>query len=191
MTEVNKPPVNDGTNQEPDAGRASGEATAEKTGSGAGAAESAQSEELNAARKEAQTNLEGWQRTLAEFQNYRRRTEREQKDTYTNATQDVLKSLLPIIDDFERAMDNMPTDVQGQTWVSGVSMIQRKFRKFLEDYNVEILDPLGEPFDPNRHEGIGYESGSPYDSGLVAVTLQKGYVVGDRVLRPAIVKVAE
>jgi molecular chaperone GrpE len=176
VTEANKPPAQDGANPEAE--------------NGVGAT-AAQSEELTAARKEAQTNLEGWQRTLAEFQNYRRRTEREQKDTYTNATQDVLKSLLPIIDDFERAMDSLPADAQGQTWVSGVSMIQRKFRKFLEEYNVQVLDPLGEPFDPNRHEGIGYESGSPYDSGLVAVTLQKGYVVGDRVLRPAIVKVAE
>ncbi len=182
MTEPNKPPVSDDINPEPEAPHADGQ-----TGNGAGS----QNDELTAARKEAQTNLEGWQRTLAEFQNYRRRTEREQKDTYANATREVIKSLLPIIDDFERAMDSLPPDAQGQSWVSGISMIQRKFHKFLDDYNVRVLDPVGEPFDPNQHEGIGHEANSPYDSGLVAVTLQKGYAVGDYVLRPAMVKVAE
>lgn len=185
MTDSNKPPVNDGADQEKDA---VSQATAEKPVDGSS---TALDDELAAARKEAQTNLEGWQRTLAEFQNYRRRTEREQKDTYANATQDVLKSVLPIIDDFERAMDHVPKEVEGQTWLSGISLIQRKFRKLLEDFNVELIDPVGEPFDPNRHQAIGQEASSEHESGHVTETLQKGYVAGDRVLRPAIVKVAE
>jgi molecular chaperone GrpE len=151
----------------------------------------AQSSEVDALRRESKANLEGWQRTLAEFQNYKKRTERETRDTYQNATLDVLKNLLPIIDDFERAMANLPEAIEGQTWLSGISLIHRKFMKLLEDYNITMVDPVGEAFDPNRHQAIGTVESSDVESGHVAETLQKGFVSGDRVLRPAVVKVAE
>jgi molecular chaperone GrpE len=151
----------------------------------------AQSSELDVLRRESMANLEGWQRTLAEFQNYKKRTERETRDTYQNATLDALKNLLPIIDDFERAMANLPEAVEGQTWLSGISLIHRKFMKLLEDYNITMVDPVGEVFDPNRHQAIGTVESSEVESGHVAETLQKGFISGDRVLRPAVVKVAE
>lgn len=147
--------------------------------------------ELEAARKEAQTNLEGWQRTLAEFQNYKRRVDREVKDSYQNASLDFLKSLLPIMDDFERAMSNVPETIANDTWLSGMKLVFRKFQKLLEDNNVTILDPVGQPFDPNLHQAIGAEDSTEVESGHVTTTLQKGYVTGDnKVLRPALVKVA-
>lgn len=146
--------------------------------------------EVDKLRSDAQKNLEGWQRTLAEFQNYKRRTERETRDTYQNAVFDVLKSLLPIIDDFERALANVPEDLAGNNWVQGVTLIQRKFTNLLGDYQVSTIDPVGEPFDPTRHEAIGVEEGSEVEQGHVSTVLQKGYVAGEQVLRPAIVKVA-
>jgi molecular chaperone GrpE len=146
--------------------------------------------DLEAARKEAAANLEGWQRSMAEFQNYRRRTERDAKDTYQNATSDVLKSLLPIVDDFERALSSLPDDAKTQSWLSGISLIHRKFLKVLEDFNVTPIDPVGESFDPNRHQALGTDEDSDKPSGTITQTLQKGYAVGDRVLRPALVKVA-
>ena len=97
---------------------------------------------------------------------------------------------MPVIDDFERAMSNVPEQLQGDPWVGGVGMILRKLNKVLEDYNVTVIDPTGEPFDPNRHEAIGMDDSSDMAAGHVTATVQKGYVLGDRVLRPALVRVA-
>jgi len=147
-------------------------------------------DELEALRTEAQKNLEGWQRTLAEFQNYKRRIEREARESYQMATFDVLKNLLPIVDDLERAMNNVPESLRNEAWLEGISLIQRKFIRVLEDYDVTAVDPVGEPFDPNLHQAVGADETTDVESGHVTETLQKGYVSGDRVLRPAMVKVA-
>jgi len=146
--------------------------------------------ELEAARKEAQANLENWQRERADFQNYKRRMERDLKESRQNATLDVLKSLLPIVDDFERAMANIPEEAQAQPWFEGIRLIQRKFARVLEENNVTVIDPVGEPFDPNRHQALGTDDSSEMESGHVTETLQKGYVSGETILRPALVKVA-
>ncbi len=164
--------------------------TASENGAAVDTNVSTDATEIEALRKEVQANLDGWQRTLAEFQNYRRRMERESRERYENGTVDVLKSLLPIMDDFERAMANLPDTAQEQAWLNGVSLIQRKFTKLLEDNNITSLDPVGEPFDPSRHEALGTDDSTDMASGHVTATLQKGYISGDRVLRPALVKVA-
>ena len=148
------------------------------------------SAEIEKLRRDAQHNLEGWQRTLAEFQNYKRRTERETRESYQNATFDVLKSLLPIVDDFERAMNNVPDSLQAEPWLQGVTLIQRKFTQLLNEFNVAAIDPVGEPFDPKRHEAIGVDESAEVESGHVSAVLQKGYVAGEQVLRPAVVKIA-
>lgn len=147
-------------------------------------------EMVAAAQTQAQEYLEGWQRARAEFANYKKRVEREMKDSYGSAAGSVLKDVLPVIDDFERAMSNVPEQLQGDPWVGGVGMILRKLNKVLEDYNVTVIDPTGEPFDPNRHEAIGMDDSSDMAAGHVTATVQKGYVLGDRVLRPALVRVA-
>jgi len=139
---------------------------------------------------ESRRNKEGWQRTLAEFQNYKRRTERELADGKVRYALDIIAQILPIIDDFERALDNIPEDIADNPWVSGTALIGKKFEKLLDEYDIEIIEPTGEIFDPNRHEAIGTDDDSEFDSGHVSVTLQKGYTSGDRVLRPALVRVA-
>lgn len=140
---------------------------------------------------QSQEYLDGWQRARAEFANYKKRVERDLKDSYQNATGDVLKSLLPVIDDFDRAMANIPEDLQGNTWISGIEMIQRKMNKILDEYGATVIDPTGEVFDPTLHEAIGQDTDSDLESGYVTATMQKGYKVGDRVLRPALVRVAQ
>ena len=148
--------------------------------------------EYQAAQVKAQEYLDGWQRARAEFANYKRRIEREMKDSEYLAAGDTIKSLLPVIDDFERAMANLPADLTRNSWINGLSMIQKKFNKFLDDANVTIIDPTGELFDPNQHEAIGTEE--PTDaapSGHVTTTMQRGYLLGERVLRPALVRVAQ
>jgi molecular chaperone GrpE len=147
-------------------------------------------EQYEAAQNQAKEYLEGWQRARAEFTNYKKRVDRELKDSYQNATGDVLKNLLPVIDDFERAFANVPADLKDNPWVNGVTMIQRKFDKLLEQFGVTTVDPTGQPFDPGAHEAVGQDDAGNVPSGHVSATLQKGYMVGDRVLRPALVRVA-
>ncbi|MBI5670024.1 MAG: nucleotide exchange factor GrpE [Chloroflexi bacterium] len=152
--------------------------------------DSAQNEELTKARQQAQEYLEGWQRERAEFTNYRKRVDNQLKDSYQNAALDVLKKFLPIIDDFERAMATAPAELADQAWLNGVMLIHRKFQKILEEAGVEAIDPVGQPFDPTRHEAVSVEDSADGNSGQVIATLQKGYAYGDRVLRPAMVRVA-
>jgi len=134
---------------------------------------------------------EGWQRERAEFANFKRRIERETKDTYQNASADVLIGVLPIIDDFERALNNVPDDLKDHPWLSGTRMIQRKFVKMLEEFGVTTVDPTGDTFDPNLHQAIGTDDAGDGESGRVTKTELKGYVVVDRVLRPALVRVSK
>jgi molecular chaperone GrpE len=141
-------------------------------------------------REELERYRDGWLRERAEFQNYKRRIERETRDSYQNATLDVLKGILPIIDDFERAMSNVPPALASDSWAQGVTLIQKKFSQMLNEYHVTPIDPLGEPFDPNRHQALGVDETTEVESGHVSSVLQKGYLAGESVLRPAIVKVA-
>ena len=142
------------------------------------------------AQKEAKTNEDGWQRARAEFANYKKRNDRERRELFQRAALDTLKSLLPIIDDFDRAFENVPEAIGEDPWIGGVSMIQRKFATLLEQYEVEAIDPTGGPFDPNLHQAIGAEDSDEVESGNVIETLQKGYRAGEQVLRLALVKVA-
>lgn len=146
--------------------------------------------QLATAQNKAQEYLEGWQRARAEFANYKKRTDRELQERRQNAAVEVLADLLPIIDDFELATSSVPVEFKDHSWVNGVNMIQRKFLKKLEDNGIEIIDPVGEVFDPSRHEAIGSDTDTDMESGHITTTLRKGYIYGDRVLRPALVRVA-
>ncbi|MBZ0290602.1 MAG: nucleotide exchange factor GrpE [Anaerolineae bacterium] len=150
----------------------------------------AKPEALAALEQKAKEYMDGWMRERADFANYKKRVENQLRDSAQNAAVEALVTLLPVIDDFERAMSNVPPELAGNPWLNGVSMIQRKLQKMLDDQGVTVLDPVGDVFDPSRHEAVGTEDSSEVESGHVAVTLQKGYLHGDRVLRPALVKVA-
>lgn len=145
---------------------------------------------LIAAQKEAQANEDGWQRARAEFANYKKRTAKEQSSAFQRGQLDALVSLLAIVDDFDRAFESVPEALAEDAWIDGVAMIQRKFAGVLEQYEVEAIDPTGEPFDPTLHQAIGAEDSDEVESGHVSATLQKGYRAGDTVLRLALVKVA-
>ena len=145
---------------------------------------------LEEAQLKAQQNYDKWQRALADFDNYKKRVERERIDVYENAAADVIKAVLPIIDDFERAFENIPDDLKDNSWVDGTSAIGRKFNRLLETYDIQIMDPVGEPFDPDKHQGLGIDEASDMESGHVTQTLQKGYTRGDKLLRPALVRVS-
>jgi molecular chaperone GrpE len=147
-------------------------------------------DELAAAKAEAQKHLDAWQRERAEFINYKKRVEKERIEAFDSATSDVMKAFLPIIDDFERAVANIPEDVSQTPWVEGTIAIERKLQRVLEKYDIVAIDPVGNLFDPDQHQALGVDEDAEVESGHVSQTLQKGYARGDKLLRPALVRVA-
>ncbi len=146
--------------------------------------------QLAQARAQAEEYLEGWQRARAEFMNYRKRVEREREEVFQQATMNLLKQLLPIVDDMERAVENIPEDIANHSWAQGVVLIGQKFQALLDSSGLKEINAVGEPFDPTRHEAIGTDDCDNFESGHITEVLQKGYVYGDKVLRSALVRVA-
>ena len=148
-------------------------------------------EQLAAAQAEAARNLDGWMRAQAEFANARKRLEKQRAEAYVNSTADLAARLLPVLDDFERALENVPPEIAGRSWLEGIVLVQRKLAGILESFNVTPIDAVGQPFDPNFHEALSQEAADDFESGHVTRELQKGYKIGNRVLRPSLVYVAE
>lgn len=147
-------------------------------------------DELTAARTQADEYLDGWQRAQADFSNYKKRVERERSLAYKNASADIIKRYLDVTDDMARALENRPQEGDGATWADGIELIYRKLLTVLENAGVTLMDIEGEAFDPNLHEAISVENNPDYESGQVIEVLKQGYMLGDRVLRPASVRVA-
>lgn len=147
-------------------------------------------EQLAAAQAEAEDYKDRWLRSQAEFANARKRMEKQRLETYTNATASVIGKLLPIVDDFERAMENLPEEIKDNNWLEGIQLVQRKLVSTLDNFNVTAIEAIGEPFDPNLHEAITQEPSDEFESGAVCRVLQTGYKIGDRVIRPSLVVVA-
>lgn len=147
-------------------------------------------EKLAEAEARAAEYLEGWQRARAEFANARKRMDRDRTEARRNATIEVVGSLLPILDDFERALDTVPEEIAANSWFEGVALVHRKLRTILDNVNIERIDAVGEPFDPNFHEAVLQEESDEHESGIVIKELQTGYRLNDRVIRPAMVVVA-
>ncbi len=148
-------------------------------------------EQLEVALAESAKNLEGWQRAQAEFANARKRFDKQRTDAYTTAKADVISKLLPAIDDFDRVIENAPDGIEEDSWFEGIQLVQRKLSNILEHFNVVPIEAVGQEFDPNFHEALSQEPSDEYKSGVVTRELQKGYKVGERVIRPSLVLVAE
>jgi molecular chaperone GrpE len=133
-------------------------------------------------RKKADEYLANWQRTQADFMNYKRRTEQERREFLLNANAELLRKVLPILDDLERALDHAPDNGQGQEWLEGTRLVEKKFRATLENVGVKPLLALGMAFDPTIHEAIHQDKGP---EGTVIGEFQKGYMLHDKLLRPA------
>ena len=144
--------------------------------------------QLEEAQAKAAENLDGWQRAQAEFINYKNRVQRDRELDYVSMKGDIIKRVLPILDDLERALANRPED---SSWASGMELIARKFRSVLEAEGMRRIEATGQPFDPNFHEAISSEPNEDVESGHVIEVVQNGYLLGERVIRPAIVRVAQ
>jgi molecular chaperone GrpE len=147
-------------------------------------------QQLEDAQQEAGENLAGWQRAQAEFINYKKRIEREQTQLFENASARVIKRFLDVLDDLDRALQNVPDNGEAAEWAAGIDLIYRKLVTILENEGVTPMDVVGEVFDPNLHEAIAQEDSEDYESGQIIEEIQKGYLIGERVLRAALVRVA-
>jgi molecular chaperone GrpE len=144
--------------------------------------------QLAEAQSQAAEYKDGWQRSVAEFQNYRRRVDAENKETYQNAVGNIVKRYLPVLDDLERALAARPADL---AWVDGIELIYHKLQSILEAEGLKRIEAEGQMFDPNLHEAILQEPSEDHESGRIIAVVQNGYMLGERVIRPAQVRVAQ
>lgn len=135
--------------------------------------------------------LDGWQRARAELANYKKRVEKERKAAYVRAAGDILTQQLDVLDDLERALEDRPTEGDPAIWADGIELVRRKVLALLENHDVETINAVGQPFDPNFHEAISHEDTDEARPGHVIDVVKQGYRMGDRVLRPALVRVAK
>jgi molecular chaperone GrpE len=143
---------------------------------------------LEEEKKKAETYMANWQRAAADFQNYKRRTEQEREEVARLANAALIINILPILDDLERALTSVDTNLAGLTWVDGIRLIYRKFQAVLEAAGVSEIKTEGQDFDPRFHEAVMYGEG---EEGKVVSEVQRGYTLDGRVLRPAMVVVGQ
>jgi molecular chaperone GrpE len=146
--------------------------------------------ELEKATAQSAANLEGWQRERAEFSNYKRRVDREQLLQRQYLTGEVIKKYLVILDDLELALKNQPKEGEGAAWAEGINLITRKLQSIIDSEGIERINQDNVPFDPNLHEAISNEENPAFESGQIIEVVRQGYKLGDRILRPAMVRVA-
>jgi molecular chaperone GrpE len=144
--------------------------------------------QLAEAEEKAQGYLQSWQRTAADFQNYKRRNEQEREELGRMANAALIINILPLVDDFDRAMLNVDDKIAGLTWLEGIRLIHRKFQTLLDMAGATEIAADGETFDPNLHEAVMFGEG---EDGKVISVVQKGYKLGERVIRPSMVVVGK
>src|SRR5215207_7122769 len=144
--------------------------------------------QLEDAQAKAAEYKDGWVRSQAEFQNYKKRLDRDNELMYVSMKGDIIKKVLPALDDLERALQNRPAD---DAWANGIELIARKLQNMLESEGVKRIEAEGQEFNPHFHEAISHEHNEDFESGHVIAVVQNGYKLGERVIRPALVRVAQ
>ncbi len=168
-------------------GTPAGEVTGEAAGAGADAAAG-----NDAVQRELAEQRDRYLRLAAEFDNYRKRSAKERLDAVPRAQADVVKQLLDPLDDLMRFADLDPAQVEAKTVVDGVNMVEKKLLKVFAGLGVEVIDPMGQPFDPNHHEAVMTEPAErAEDDDVVARVFQVGYLFNGQLLRPARVVVKQ
>jgi len=166
-----------------------GDETAAEQADAAGQASAGADEALAALQKERDSFKDQFLRAVADFDNYRKRIDRERREVSEYAAADVILELLPIIDNFERALQ--APAVGDEAFKKGVELIHKQMLDLLRKRGVTLIDALGADFDPNLHQAVMHEESPEHREGEVIGELRKGYTMNDRLLRPAMVKVAK
>ncbi|MDY7040694.1 MAG: nucleotide exchange factor GrpE [Chloroflexota bacterium] len=161
------------------------------------AAEETEVDELTALRQQladaeakAAEYLDGWQRARAEFANFKRRNDQEKKELISVANLALISRMLPVLDDLDRAFQTLPVGLRGMTWIDGIFIIHRKLQAILESEGLTPIETEGQVFDPSVHEAVTHEPIADYGEGKIISEVQRGYKLGDRVLRPSLVRVS-
>jgi molecular chaperone GrpE len=143
-----------------------------------------------AGREQADAAFARYQRLAADFENYKRRTRQELADRTQYANEELLRKLLPILDNFKRALDHTPPGID-PGWLEGIRLVARQFEATLAAQGLTTIPALGEKFDPSQHEAIARQETDEQEEGTIVEEMQPGYRLHDRVLRPTLVKVAQ
>lgn len=146
--------------------------------------------ELDQLRAEAEDHKQRLLRTQADFDNFRRRTVKEKEELGKYASSKLIVELLPVIDNFERALGTVSENADVSSYAKGVEMIFRQFEGVLKAEGLTPMESVGTPFNPEFHQAIMQVESDEYEEGIVVEEVQKGYLLKDKVLRPAMVKVS-
>jgi molecular chaperone GrpE len=147
-------------------------------------------DQLAEAQARATEYLDGWQRARAELDNYRKRMTRERSEWNETLRVEAVLAVLPALDDFDLALANLPEDIAGHAWVNGVILAHRKLVSQLQSMGVEEMQIGAASFDPALHEAVTHEESKDHQPGDIIGVVRKGYKMGDKVIRPALVRVA-
>lgn len=150
-----------------------------------GAAEQGISEQAEALLERQQDQM---LRIKAEFENYRKRAKRDREEFRKTAAMDLIREILPILDNFSRALENPGSSLEG--FVQGITMISSQFEGLLKESGLERIEAAGQAFDPNLHEAVSVDSSGEHPENSIVEVLQEGFRVGGKLLRPAMVRVA-
>lgn len=148
--------------------------------------------EIQSLQADLDEKQDQWLRTRADFENYKKRVLRDASRSYQDAMTSVLKIFLNVADDLERALKNRPEGKEFDNWISGIELIQQKLINQMKNQGIERMDVSpGDDFDPNIHEAITQEEHPDFKDGQVIDVVQPGYKISDRIIRPAMVRVAK
>ncbi len=148
-------------------------------------------QELEEVAGRGEEYLDLFQRTQADFINYKQRVEREREEQAKLTKADLILRLLPVLDDFTRAQETMPQEVTRTDWAKGIELIKKKLMAVLEEEGVSRIEAQGEHFDPQEHEALSYEESDKYEEGRVKAIFSDGYRLNGRMIRPAQVAVSK
>ncbi|AEV69322.1 nucleotide exchange factor GrpE [Acetivibrio clariflavus] len=146
--------------------------------------------ELEEKTKKCEEYFERLQRTAAEFDNYKKRTAREKEALYLDATSDIVAAFLPVIDNIERALEAANNTANADSLKEGIELVYRQIQDVLKKLDVEVIQAVGNEFDPNLHNAVSHIDDENYGSNVVVEEFQKGYIYKDKVIRYSMVKVA-
>lgn len=146
---------------------------------------------LDEKSEEAATNYDRWLRISAELENYKKRVEKERSKFLKYAHESLIKELLPIVDNLERAIEHARTKKASNALVEGIEMVLKSFNDCLGRFKVKPVKAIGAKFDPNLHEAVRVEENAEEEENTILSELQKGYILNDRVVRPAMVVVSK
>jgi molecular chaperone GrpE len=147
--------------------------------------------EIEELQSEVERLKDGWQRERADFANYKKRVQKDATRSYQDAMTSILKIFLNVSDDLDRALKNQPENEQSAKWVNGIELIYQKLNNQLKNQGVERMEiKPGDEFDPNVHEAVTQEDHEEFSDGQIIDVVQPGYRIAERVIRPAMVRVA-